>query len=241
MKNLSFKSGNLTLDAAVFYPEKIKPNNSTILFVHGWTSEKERSYQYAEALTKLGYICFLFDMRGHGKSEGDIKAFTIAEFLEDVDAAYDYLICLDGVNKDKISVIGSSFGGYLITLLSEKRSVMSLAMRVPADYPNEDFNKIKATSSHENDEIMKWRRQERQPTETYALEALNKFNGDVLIIEAEFDDAVPHETIENYKNAVKDKNKLSYVFMKGASHSIKDGKFKDEVERILVDWFKNRL
>lgn len=241
MKNYSFKSGGLTLDAVVFYPQQIKTKNPTTLFVHGWTSEKERSYQYARALTKLGYICFLFDMRGHGKSEGDIKTFTIKEFLDDVVNAYDYLLNLEGVDKNNISLVGSSFGGYIIALLSEKRKVKNLVMRVPADYPNEDFNKIKATSGHQRQEIMNWRRQHKQPNETYALNALSKFDGNVLVIEAEFDDFVPSETIENYKNAVKDKSKLSYVLLKGAPHSIKEGKFRDEVERILTDWFKNRL
>lgn len=229
------------LDAAVFYPEKIMPNNSTILFVHGWTSEKQRSYQYAEALVKLGYICFLFDMRGHGRSEGDINAFTIKEFLDDVLAAYDFITELDGVDKNNISAIGSSFGGYLIPLLSIKRKVKNLAMRVPADYPNEDFNKIKANSSHHNEAIMAWRRTNKKSTETYALDALSKFKGDILIMEAEFDNAVPHETIESFKDAVKNKDKLSFVFMRGATHIAKEGSPRDEIESILVDWFKDRL
>jgi esterase/lipase len=59
-----------------------------------------------------------------------------------------------------------------------------------------------------------------------------------LIIESEKDDSVPHQTILNYVNAVKDKSKLTHILMKGAPHSIKEGKFRDEVERILVDWFK---
>src|SRR5438445_592398 len=117
MKKLSFMSGDCSLDAVLFYPQQIKEKTPTILFVHGWTSQKERSYQYAEALTELGYMCFLFDMRGHGKSEGDIKSFAISQFLDDVLAAYDYLVTIDGVDKENISAVGSSFGGYLITLL----------------------------------------------------------------------------------------------------------------------------
>lgn len=88
---------------------------------------------------------------------------------------------------------------------------------------------------------MNWRRQLKKSNETFALNALSNFEGNVLIIESEFDDAVPHETIESYKNAVKDNSKLTHVFMKGAPHSIKEGKFRDEVERILTDWFRVRL
>lgn len=241
MKHITFKSGNYTLDAAVFYPEQLKAKNPAILFVHGWTSDKERSYQYAEALAKLGYICFLFDMRGHGKSDGDIKTFTTKEFLDDVLTAYDFVAELNGVDKNNINAVGSSFGGYLIPLLSEKKKIVNLAMRFPADYPNENFNKIKATFNNRSYEIMKWRRQLKQSGETFALNSIDQFQGNVLILEAEFDDAIPRETIENFKNAVQNKSKLTHILMKGAPHSIKEGKFRDEVERILVDWFKDRL
>lgn len=241
MNDLSFQSGNLKLNGTIFYPPIKKKKYPAILFVHGWTSKKERNYQYAAGLSQLGYVCLLFDMRGHGKSEGDINSFTIKEFLSDVLAAYDYLIKIDGVDKENISAVGSSFGGYLIALLSAKRNIKNLVMRVPADYPNEDFNKLKTISSHEDESIMTWRKKSKQSSETYALDALSKFRGNVLLIEAELDDAIPHETIENYKNAIKDKSKLTSAFLKGAPHSIKEGKFRDDVEHILVEWFKDKI
>lgn len=241
MKKVSFVSENLTLDAVIFLPKKVKDKNAAILFVHGWTSRKDRSYQYAKALSEMGYICLLFDMRGHGESNGDINSFTIKEFLDDVLASYDYLLTVKGVDKDNISAVGSSFGGYLVALLTKKRNVKNLVLRVPADYPNEDFNNIKATSSHEDHLIAAWRKKTKKSSETYALDALNNFRGNVLIIESELDDVIPHETIENYKNAMVDKQNLTHIIMKGAQHSIKEGKFRDEVEKILKDWFRSRL
>lgn len=242
MLHISFNVDNLKLDATIFYPSQKQDKNPAILFVHGWTSEKERSYQYAEALPRLGFICFLFDMRGHGKSEGDIKAFTIKQFLEDVLAAYDYLVTVDGVDKDNISAIGSSFGSYLITLLSEKRNVKNLSMRVPADYPNEEFeqSKYKASGS-DNPQIVSWRTQARKPDETYALQALHKFNGNIQIIESEKDTVVPHQTSQNYVNDVTNKSNLTHIVIKDAPHSIKEGRFRNEVEKVLVDWFKNKV
>src|SRR3989338_3748455 len=232
----TFENDGLRLDGTIFKPPDEKDKHPAILFVHGWTSERKRSFQYAKSLADLGYICLLFDMRGHGTSEGDINKATTKEFLDDVLAAYDYLMKVEGVDKENISAVGSSFGGYLIALLSAKRNVKNLAMRVPADYPNEDFDKTKTTSSHEDEAIMDWRRQQKQSSKTYALDSLSKFNGNVLIIEAELDDAVPHQVIENYINAVKDKSKLTHVVMKNAPHSIKEGPFRDEVKKILVAW-----
>jgi hypothetical protein len=56
-------------------------------------------------------------------------------------------------------------------------------------------------------------------------------------MESEKYDRVPHQTIMNYVNAVNNRNKLTHVFMKGAPHSIKEGKFRNEIERILIKWF----
>jgi len=241
VNEFSFQNGNFKLDGTLFYPPSKKDKNPAILFVHGWTSERKRSFQYAKALAYLGFVCMLFDMRGHGTSEGDIKTFTNKDFLSDVVAAYDYLLQVVGVDRENISAVGSSFGSYLIALLSAKRNVKNLALRVPADYPNQNFNKLKMLSSGENPEIINWRRQPKIPSETYALEALHKFEGNVLIIESEKDDIVPHQTILNYMNAVGDKSKLTHTLLKDAPHSIKEGKFKDEIEQILVKWFENRF
>jgi hypothetical protein len=240
MQAINFFVGNQKLSGVIFYPEVKKNKNPAILFVHGWTSEKERSYQHAQALSKLGYLCFLFDMRGHGESEGNRLLLTNKEFLDNVITAYDFLLSISGVDKENISVIGSSFGGYLIAQLSVKRKVRNLVLRAPADYPNEDFNKLKSLSTGDDPNIMVWREKPKQSSETYALEALNRFNGNVLIIESELDNRVPHQTIRNYINAVKDKSKLTHVLMKDAPHSIKEGKFRNEVEQILTSWFENK-
>ena len=241
MKNLEFLSNGKKLKGSIIFPQALNEKNPTILFVHGWTSAKERSYQYAKGLAELGYISFLFDMRGHGESEGDINTFTTKDFLDDIIIAYDYLVKVKGADKDNISAIGSSLGGYLVALLVAKRKVKNLVLRAPADYDNYQFEQLKHLYGGEIPEVMAWRKQPKQPNETYALQAVNNFSGNILIIESEKDDSIPPQTIENYINAVKDKNKLTHIIMKNVPHSIKEGKFRDEVERILVDWFKNKI
>ena len=240
MINVEFKVDGLTLKGNLFYPEKIKEKNPSILFIHGWTSEKTRSYQYAEALIKLGYIVMLFDMRCHGISEGNINIATPKEFLNDCIAAYDYFSQVKGVDKDNISIVGSSFGGYLSSILTAKRKIKNLVLRVPADYTNDAFEKPKMGNAGKNPEIFKWRLIPKKYSETFALQALHDFYGNVLIIESEKDTIVPHQIIQNYAVAVKDKSKLDHIVMKGVSHSIKPGPFKDKVTQILVAWFKNK-
>ena len=110
MKDIKFTVDGLKLKGNLFYPEKIKDKNPAILFIHGWTSEKKRSFQYAEALIKLGFVVMVFDMRGHGISEGNINIATPKEFLKDCIVAYDYFSSIKGVDKENISIISSSEG-----------------------------------------------------------------------------------------------------------------------------------
>lgn len=240
MTDIEFSVDGLKLKGNLFYPETLKSKNPAILFVHGWTSEKRRSFQYAEALIKLGYIVMVFDMRGHGISEGDINIHTPKEFLGDCVAAYDYCSSLDGVDKENISIVSSSFGGYLSSILTEKRKVKNLVLRVPADYANNTFEQSKMGNAGENPEVFKWRMIPKKYNETFALQALHNYNGDVLIIESEKDEIVPHPMIQNFVNAVEDRSKLTHVVMKGAPHSTKPGPFKEEATRILVNWFTGK-
>ncbi len=242
MKEAEFSADGKKLKGSLFFPKNLKATNPAILFIHGWTSERKRSYQYANGLAKIGYVSFLFDMRGHGESEGDINTATTKEFFDDVLAAYDYLLGVKEVDKENISAVGSSFGGYFAALLTGKRSIRRVVLRAPADYPNEDFNKSKMQSSGDEDPVVyEWRTQPREPGETLALSAIANFTGEVFIIESEKDDIVPHQTIQNYANAVKDKSKLTHKVIKAAPHSIKDGPFKDEIEKALVGWFESKL
>lgn len=225
-----------------FIPLKLGRKIRRFCFMHGWTSNKERSFQYAEALVKLGYICFLFDMRGHGKSDGNIKEFTIRDFFDDVLGAYDYLKSMEGVDENNISAVGSSFGGYLVALLSDKRLLKDISLRVPADYADEEFDLLKYKSTgFNNQEIMKWRNIRRPADATMALRAVHEFKGYIQIIESEKDTVVPHAIIQNYLDAVKDKDKLNYAVIKDAPHSAKEQKHKDEIEKLLVDCFGNRI
>lgn len=235
--NESFAVNNQKLRGVFILPKILKDKNPAVLFIHGLTSQKENSFQYANGLAKLGCISFLFDMRGHGESEGDINALTLKDFLEDVVAAYDFLEDGEGIDKDNVSVVGSSLGGYLAALLTSKRKVKNLALRAPADYPKEVFHKPTIAHGGENPSVMEWRRQLKKPDNSFALQAMHAFDGKVLIIESENDDMVPHATIENYGNAIKDKTKLTHIVVQGAPHSMKEGKFRDEVAQMLVGWF----
>src|SRR5690606_19610525 len=105
---------------------------------------QNRDIERARAISALGCVCLTFDMRGHGEHEASNKTVTRGENLDDVIAAYDRLANLKMVEEGSIVVVGSSYGGYLATLLTEFRPVRWLALRAPALYRDELWQAPKA-------------------------------------------------------------------------------------------------
>jgi len=242
MQKISFIVAGQKLQGTLIYPEKIRAKNPAILFLHGWRSSEQYLLARAEGLAKLGFVCLTFNMRGSATSEGDITKLTRQDFLQDALTAYDYLANLKEVDKEKISVIGSSFGAYLACLLSGKRNIRNLVLRVPANYPDEGFDKPQIDFSGDNNpDVLRWRFNSLTKEKTLALKVLHNFSGNILIVESEKDELIPHQTIESYINAVRDKSQLTHTVMEGADHAMHDENFLLLYNEILIKWFKDKM
>lgn len=238
MKKIQFSVNGKTINGMLYVPKIVKDNNPAILFIHGWTSAQKRFAMYMKELAKRGYICMSFDMEGHGETGGELSYLSPQDFLNDVTAAYDYLAAIKEVDKNGISVVGSSFGAYLGSILSSIRKVKNIVLRVPADYMNKGFEKPQVNQSR-NKTTFSWRATPHKPKDSLALSALNKFNGKILIVESEKDELVDRQTVINYVNAANDKNKLTHIIMKNAPHSINHlVELQNEFKEILVQFFK---
>jgi pimeloyl-ACP methyl ester carboxylesterase len=74
----------------------------------------------ADYLTKKGYAVLRVDDRNIGKSKGDLKNATSADFADDVLASYNYLLQRNEVDKSKIGLIGHSEGGFIAPIVYAK-------------------------------------------------------------------------------------------------------------------------
>ncbi|MGI8420594.1 MAG: alpha/beta hydrolase family protein, partial [Candidatus Levyibacteriota bacterium] len=147
MKPVSFEVDGQKLTGTLFYPEQIKTKNPAILFLHGWKSSQKRMIPRAQQLAKLGFICLSFNLRGHGDSEGDRKILSRKDYVDDVIAAYDFLVQQAHVDKERMGIICTSFGAYLGSILTSKRKVKWLVLHAPAGYPDEGFTDPKPEDS----------------------------------------------------------------------------------------------
>src|SRR5829696_5785312 len=111
-----------------------------VLFVHGWGGDQEQYIARAREIAALGCVCLTIDLRGHAGTDGQRETVTREDNLRDVIAAYDALVGHRAVDQAAIAVVGSSYSGYLATVLSSLRPVRWLALRVPALYRDEDWS-----------------------------------------------------------------------------------------------------
>jgi pimeloyl-ACP methyl ester carboxylesterase len=215
------------------------PTNLAFLFLHGWLGRQNSDA--AQALAKLGHTSMTYAMRGNSGSEGDITKMTKADFLTDAVVAYDYF--REQLDDDRmIGIVGSSFGSYLAVLLTELRDVRCLALRVPANYPDDIFNKPEPTAvSNRKGAYDDWRKKILSPSDNKALRALHSFKGNVLIIESEHDEQVPHQTVCNYGMAVKGSSKRTFVVMRNAPHSLRNSSLQAIYRGLLCDWARKQV
>ena len=244
----AFKGKNITIDAKNYKlkgrlygkAENLK-HDSAVLFISGWNPTNKSmttSNFYAGFISRKPHtICLTVALRGMG-SDGDINRLCRADYLEDVVAAYDYLENTAGVSTENIHVVGESFGGYLACLLSTKRKVRKMALRVPTDFSNEGFTDVPQISV-DSKLSNKWKSQKHGIAESYALKAINEFKGSLMVVASEKDNFVPYQTTENYLSAVNDSSKLVYRFMKSASHSMFHPKLQWDYIRFLSKWLRH--
>ena len=211
-----------------------------VLFVHGWGGSQQQYLARAREIAALGCVGLTFDLRGHARTDGQQETVSRKDNLEDVLAAYDELVNHPLVDARSMAVVGSSYGGYLAAILAGLRPVRWLALRVPALYKDAGWE-LPKKQLHKDPDFVAYRRRRVRPHDNRALKACSEFKGDVLIIESEHDDVVPHETIENYREAAKRAHSLTYRVIEGADHGLSDDAGQRAYTGVLVNWLTEMI
>lgn len=131
-------------------------------------------------------------------------------------------------------MVGTSYGGYLAAILTSLRPVRWLALRVPALYRDQEWHTPKRDL--DKVDLMDYRSTLVHAQSNRALHACAAFTGDVLIVESETDDHVPHATIMSYRAACQQTHSLTHRIIDGGDHSLSDPVSQQAYTSILVDW-----
>ncbi|MDE1165388.1 MAG: alpha/beta fold hydrolase [Pseudomonas sp.] len=228
---LDIKVDGETIAGTLLSPSAKVPG---ILFVHGWGGSQQRDLARAKNITGLGCVCLTFDLRGHEKTASQRQSVTREQNLADLLAAYDELVSHPAVDTSAICVIGSSYGGYLATILSSLRPVRWLALRVPALYWDNEWTVPKYALNRT--ELASYRLEHLGPGDNRALGACATFEGDVLLVESEHDDYVPHTTLMSYRSAFVNAHSLTHRLVDGADHALSTDANQKAYSAMLSAW-----
>lgn len=206
-----------------------------VLFVHGWGGSQERDLARARGIAGLGCVCLTFDLRGHQKASARQKTVSRAENMRDLLTAYDRLVRHPAIDSSNVAVVGTSYGGYLASILTVERPVKWLSLRVPSLYRDAGWERPKRDLSR--DDLALYRRTTIAPEQNRALAACAAFQGDVLLVESEFDHLVPHATLMSYRNAFRQSHSMTHRIIDGADHSLSSSAAQHAYTSILQSWF----
>jgi uncharacterized protein len=210
-----------------------------VLFIHGWGGSQQRDIIRAKGIAGLGCVCLTFDLRGHQDTEAQLTQVSRQHNLDDILAAYDQLARHPAIDPACIAVIGTSYGGYLATILSERRPVRWLALRAPALYWDDEWTRPK--HSLDRKKLAQYRQQVIAPEENRALTACTSFSGDVLLVESEHDDFVPHQVLINYRSAFMQTTSMTHRIIKGADHALSSEASQTSYTDILTAWISEMV
>lgn len=206
-----------------------------VLFVHGWGGSQDHDLARARDAAGLGCVCLTFDLRGH---EGDVEMLervSRQQNLEDLLAAYDWFVQQPNVDENAIAVVGISYGAYLAAILSSLRPVRWLALRTPALYKDEGWE-LPKRQLHQDPDLIPFRHRQVAWKDNRALRACAEFTGDALIVEAELDQIIPHQVIENYVAAFTRARSRTARVIAGADHAFSEKPVQRSYTTVLVRW-----
>ena len=239
IENVIIKGNGYNLSGTI-----IKSNSNekvpAVIFYHGMISQsKPRYIKRAEALSKAGLASLCFDFRGCGESDGKLGTLSLKDWFDDSLLAFDFLINQNFVDKDRVGVVGKSFGGEMTALVSDIRNVKSIVLHAPAVYPDEWFNN-KFTWDEELSKKRKEYRNSERALDNNAIRAIEKFKEALLVVGSELDDTCPKNVVEGYYQHTGTENK-KIVWIKGADHSLKNEFHNQQLTKLMTDWFSKTL
>lgn len=117
-KTITFTSEDVTCKGTLNLPAGFDPAGATPALVigHGFTVSRSSLVEEGRLFAEAGYVCLAIDYRHFGESGGEPRGrlWPLQE-TEDFKAAIDWLEVQPGIDRDRIGIWGTSFGGGIVT------------------------------------------------------------------------------------------------------------------------------
>ncbi len=85
-------------------------NGAAVVLQHGYKSDRSELLEEADMLARHGYGVLLSSVRAHDLNSGELISFGLHE-MPDLDAWFNFLGQQDGIDPQRIGLLGNSLGG----------------------------------------------------------------------------------------------------------------------------------
>ncbi|NTV44093.1 MAG: prolyl oligopeptidase family serine peptidase [Candidatus Yonathbacteria bacterium] len=217
------------LDGTLYVPNVGNAPFPALLVLHGRGSNKSRYADLAKGAAEEGFLTLIFTIREKGN--------IISTGYRDAFAAFDFLSRDNRVDMEHIAVSGTSFGGYIASLLTRKRPIKNLILSAPALY-KDDWRDIRIDSL--GNAPLEYRKSGVYEGDL-ALRAIDVYTGSLFLITREFDEMCPTVVTNAYwERATHVRSKERYE-IKGSGHRLIDERHRKESREKSVEWLKKVL
>ena len=223
-REISFVSDGAKLFGCL-YGEKSEGNEGLIVIVSGIGSGVDRHLSEIEYFVDRGFCVFAYDGTGVGKSEGK-GTKGLPQFKRDLEAALDSLLAEQTLKELPLFLYGHSAGGYAVTtVLPEYDSVTASVSISGFDSPNEImwYHARRYTGFLADLEYPFLCLQNffvfGRDACVRALDAINKVDTPILIVEGSDDVVVPYEIgLSRFSERITNPN-VSYLLVDEAKRN----------------------
>ena len=229
-KKVEFKVKKETLRGSLFVPEGKGPFPGVVFF-HGSGGIGEMYFEAAEKLSQKGILGFAFNYRGAGVSDGEFEEQTLEMGITDAKAALEFFRSQPEVDRKRLGISGTSFGGFLAALIVDS-NVKSLILVGPTAYSPKELNNQRNQAGDLTDAFVA----------SESFKNISRYKGKLLMVTSEFDDVIPTPVIQEYLKKAELASKIEEYVLKGAKHriSINPSARKVLIQKI-TDWFLETL
>ena len=239
----------IRLNAKLDMPDGFTGKCPLVIVIHGFTGHMEERHitAVAKTLNGIGFATLRVDMYGHGNSGGKFEDHTLYKWLTNILTLVSYARTLDFVTD--LYLCGHSQGGLAVTLaagmtrdLISGLIPLSPALMIPegarkGTLLGQDFD-----PEHIPEELESWDGRKlkgnyiRVAQTIYPEQAMDRYQGPVLLIHGDEDEAVPLQcsldAAQRFKNA-------ELKIIPGDDHCYT--RHLDQVTETLKDWIGRQL
>jgi hypothetical protein len=227
------------------------PAPAAVLF-HGFTGDRMESHwilvKCSRALAKAGVASLRFDFYGSGESDGEFREMTLSGEIADGRAAITFLREQEGIDPERVGLLGLSLGGAVAATLASSVHAKALVLWSAVAHPARLRQLIEKSARRIPGKPGALELEAREFNSRLIEDVLKaepirhvaRYKGPVLIIHPEKDETVPVSHARDFFEASSAEAK-ELAIVQGADHVYTSIPWEQEVIVRTVQWFEHHL